>query len=191
MKRQVIGLVGTPASGKGVIAEYLKDIGFVVYSLSDILRNRLKAEGIKPTRDNMIALGNELRTKYGNDYLAATLKKTIDKTDDKCIVIDSIRNPGEAQFLKENLGAAIVTVTAPQKRSFEFMKKRNRQGDPKTWEEFTKVYDRELGIGQNESGLRLKDCIEKADIVMKNTGTIEDLKEKINNELHSRILKCR
>lgn len=186
MKRQVVGLVGTPASGKGIVAEYLKSKGFKIYSLSDILRDRLKTEGREPTRDNMVELGNKLRKQYGNDYLAASIKKIIEKTNDELIVIDSIRNPGEVKFLKDNLDALIIAVIAAPERSFEFMKKRNRHGDPETWKEFKKVYEKELGIGQDENGLQLASSMREADIKIENLGSKEELQLKAFDVLTSK-----
>ena len=65
----IIGLTGKNASGKGEVANYLKTKGFVYYSLSDVLREEATKRGLEHTRDNLINLGNELRKKYGANYL--------------------------------------------------------------------------------------------------------------------------
>ncbi len=65
----IIGLTGKNASGKGETANYLKSKGFVYFSLSDELREEAKEKKIVATRENLIALGNELRKNY-----MATLK---------------------------------------------------------------------------------------------------------------------
>ena len=42
----IIGLTGTKASGKGIIADILKEGGFVYYSLSDIVGEEAARKGL-------------------------------------------------------------------------------------------------------------------------------------------------
>ncbi|MBI2107815.1 AAA family ATPase [Candidatus Woesearchaeota archaeon] len=66
----IIGLTGKNASGKGEAAAYLKKKGFEYHSLSDILREEATKRGIEHARENLINLGNELRSQFGPNYLA-------------------------------------------------------------------------------------------------------------------------
>src|SRR3989344_3159820 len=73
----IIGLTGKNASGKGKAANYLKAKGFVYYSLSDELREEATKKKLEHSRDNLISLGNELRKKYGPNYLAQQINNKI------------------------------------------------------------------------------------------------------------------
>jgi len=66
----LIGLTGTNGAGKGEAAAFLRSLGYAYHSLSDILREELLARGLEASRDNLIAVGNELRETFGPDILA-------------------------------------------------------------------------------------------------------------------------
>src|SRR5436309_14640076 len=66
----LIGLTGRNAAGKGEVARYLQTKSFYYYSLSDVIRDEIRSRRLQPTRDLLIAVGNELRQKYGAKILA-------------------------------------------------------------------------------------------------------------------------
>ncbi len=142
----IIGLTGENCAGKGTVAEYLQKKSFYYLSLSDIIREELKAEGKALTRENLIEKGNELRESFGPSVLA---KKTVLKIQkDKNYVVDSIRNPAEVEELKKLKRFALFYVTAPADVRFERMKSREREEDPKTLEAFQKVEALEMENAQ-------------------------------------------
>ena len=127
-KRLVIGLVGPMASGKGVVADYLKAQGFAFESLSDRIREDMKARNIPLTRENLQNYGNYLREAYGNAVLA---QRTVDLLSDSGhnVCIDSIRNPGELLFLRESLGALIIGIDAPEDLRLVWYLERAKPGE--------------------------------------------------------------
>lgn len=173
----IIGLTGTKASGKGIVSEILKEKGFVYSSTSDRVREEAIERGnqnytIKDLQD----IGNELREGLGLGILA---KKTLEKLRGvKDIVIDGIRNPGEIEELKKQ-NAVIIAVDAPQKQRFERLIKRARFSDPKNWDDFIRMEQRDTGIGEANSGQQTSKCMEIADFRVINNGTLEELKTKI------------
>ena len=86
----IIGLVGRNAAGKGTVANYLKEKGFYYFSLSDVLRQEAEKRGLEENRENLIAIGNELREKFGAQVLAEKAVEILEK--DRNYVIDSIRS---------------------------------------------------------------------------------------------------
>ncbi len=180
----VIGLTGAKAGGKGEVAEYLKTIGFAYLSLSDIVRNeasRRKME--KYTTKDLQDIGNELRQQYGLGVLA---KMTIDEMQKMKLhkyVIDGIRNPGEVEELRKLENFYLIAVDAEQYRRWEFMQKRARASDPKTWEEFLVMDNRDRGSGEVKIGQQVSACINLADYKIENSGTLFELHEKIEEVL--------
>ena len=127
--RKVIGLVGTLGCGKGVVAEFLKQRGFSYLSLSDTLREIAAPLGLSDHRNTLIVIGTTLREKFGNDILArGAQQKVVSSKGD--FVIDSIRTALEVEFLKKELNAFVIGITASPERAFGFVRERNRQGDP-------------------------------------------------------------
>jgi dCMP deaminase len=177
----IIGLTGQNAAGKGSVANYLKAKGFEYCSLSDVLREEANKRGIVITRDSLQFLGNSLRAEFSNSVLADMVIERLE--DNKSYVIDSIRNPSEAEALKKLRGFVLVNVEAPLEIRFERIKARGRENDPKNLEEFRLI--EEIENSQDDAGLRIKECQEMADRVLLNIGELKELEARINAMLDS------
>ncbi len=177
----IIGLTGTKASGKGAVADILKERGFTYSSTSDRVREEAVSRGIPNyTIKELQEIGNEIREKFGE---AELVKRTFAKLkDEKNIVIDGIRNPGEIKELKKH-NATIIAVDAPLKTRFARLIKRARASDPKDWQGFLEMDKRDKGEGEKNSGQQVSVCISLADYKIENNGTIEELRAKIENIL--------
>jgi len=106
----VVGLTGQFGAGCTTVGEYLKETGFHYYSLSDIVKASLQErvgaieyEKLRKTKDIRRALqdeGNRLREPDAQAIakrVFAQIESDNRKNED--IVIDSIRNPKEVEFL--------------------------------------------------------------------------------------------
>jgi len=123
----IIGLTGTYSSGKDLVAGYLVSWGFEHFSLSDMLREESRRRGVKPNRDVLINLGNELRAKEGYSTLAQrALLKTAGGGD---YVISSIRHSEEAKLLLQKNNFYLVNVDAPIEKRFGWFDGREREED--------------------------------------------------------------
>lgn len=176
-----IGLTGPIGSGKGVLAEYFKDQGFYSISLSQILREIARKEGVPEERTALQDLGNSMREKHGAGYLGAEAYKRILSKGVFYSAIDGIRNPGEIAELRDSLESfLLISIDAERKRRWPWIQKRNKSSDPKTWEEFLIVDERDLGHGEKETGQAVAKCMKMADYHFDNDGTERDLIAKID-----------
>lgn len=180
--KKVIALVGPIASGKGVVAGYLEDKGYCSFSLSDRIREELTRQGMEITRSNLRDMAHKLRKDLGPDILAKRTADKAKKSGCEKIVIDAIRNPFEVRRIQEDLDAVVIGVNASQKRRYEFMQMRSRPGDIKTYDEFIKQDNEELASGVDHK-MNILDAIKKADYIIENDGTLEDLKSKVDDIL--------
>lgn len=174
----IIGLTGTLSSGKGIVANFLKEKGFVYLSLSDELRETAKEKKIELTRINLQNLGNELRKKEGAEVLAKRASKKIESQQYIKAIVDGIRNPAEIKELQKLKNFILVAVDAPQKIRFERMLARNRESDPKTFSEFLKVDARDRGRGERPDGQQVAKCMKMAKFFLINDGDLEKAKAK-------------
>lgn len=181
-----IGLTGTLASGKGVVADFLKEKGFAYFSLGDELREIARQRGIEITRKNLQDLGNQLRKESGGGVIAEIISKKIKEGKCNDAVIDSIRSPYEIEILRKLDNFFLVSIDAPWIYRFERIKSRNRENDPKTPEDFLKVETRDLGE-EEETGQQVGKCMKLADFNFYNTGSLEETKIKFEN-LYNQIL---
>jgi dephospho-CoA kinase len=175
----IIGLTGTMASGKDAVADILKKRGYVYLSLSDEVREEAKNRNIEVTRENLQALGNEMRKNEGPGILAQRVLMKI--TDpQKNYIINGIRNPAEVAELKNWPSFYLIAVDAPQQLRFQRMMTRNRPSDPKVFYMFMKADNKDQGIGEEESGQQVAACIKLADVSIFNDFSLERLIDKVN-----------
>ncbi len=173
-----IGLTGSLGAGKGVVSDYLKKKGFVYLSHSDELRELLKEKKIKITRKNLQDEGNRLREREGGNALTKRIINKIKNQKYNRIIVDSIRNPAEIEELRKLKNFFLIAVDAPKKIRFERIKERDRESDPKTWEKFIEVDNRDQGE-ENEKGQQVKKCIDMADFKLINDDSLEKVNKKI------------
>jgi dCMP deaminase len=174
-----IGLTGENASGKGEVAEDLKKRGFEYHSLSDAIRDEVRAQGLEPTRENLIETGNALRQEHGSAILAHRILRKID-TDTNC-VIDSIRNPAEVDALRRAGYFQLVHVQAEPERRFRRIVARGRESDPETYEDFLDLERREA---KGEAHAQNLDAVRQlADRGLENNGSLSELQENVDQLL--------
>ena len=173
----VFGLTGPNASGKGAVCDHLRSQGFVVYSLSDIIREELAARHEAPTRENMIRVGTELRAAGGAGVLAERLRPRLGQRE----VVDSVRNPSEVAVLRRVPGFRLVLVDAPAEVRFQRACRRGRVGDADTLEAFLALEARENST--NPAGQQLQATAALADGTIVNNGDLEQLRAAVDRLL--------
>ncbi len=172
----IIGLTGKNAAGKGEIAVFLKEGGFQYYSLSDVLREELEQRKMPVTRENLIQIGTELRTKYGPSVLANRILAKIEV--DKNYVIDSFRNPREVDAFRTLDRFRLIHVTSLPKIRFERICSRKRESDPVTLQEFERLEAIEAN-SPDPNAQQLDATAKLADVEFENNTTIEDLRNQL------------
>ncbi|MFP4082243.1 MAG: AAA family ATPase [Candidatus Aminicenantes bacterium] len=180
MKRgewRLIGLTGTNGAGKGEVAAFFKKRSYAYFSLSDLIREELQKRGEKISRDHLIQMGNRLRERFGPDVLA---RRVVKKIKGKA-VIDSIRNPKEVEFLRNQKNFILLAVDASVELRYQRVKKRGREESASTLDEFIKKEAQEMTNRQH--GQQLRNCMKLADYTIKNDHTIEALHKKLERLL--------
>ncbi len=170
----IIGITGTLGAGKGTIVEYLvSEQGFTHYSVRGFLREELERRGMPVNRDSLTAIANTLRAKHGSSYIAEQLFRKAREAKTHS-VIESIRTPGEIEALRKNQDFHLLAVDADPRIRYQRIRKRNSETDQISYQTFINNEEREMHsadpLKQNLSA-----CIEKADHVIMNNGTIADL----------------
>jgi len=176
----IVGLTGPNAAGKGEAAACLVRRGFAYHSLSDVVREEATARGLTHERENLIAVGNQLRSARGAGALATMVVPRLGHRD----VVDSIRNPQEVAALRQVRGFVLVGVTAPAWLRFERARARGRVGDGETREEFSRREEMENSLSPDEQQLRA--TLALTDHLIENSGTLADLDAAIGRLLAAR-----
>ncbi len=186
----IFGLCGYNASGKGEIANILKEKGYVYFSLSDIIREECEKRDLEKNRENLVAIGNEFREKRGANYFAEMILKKInlERNNNKNFIVDSIRNPKEVETLRQDKEFVLIGINAPIELRFSRSQSRGRNENALTLEEFIKQEEKEKSSKENAQ--QLDTVYKMADKYIYNDGSLEELKQRLdfvlNNERKKR-----
>ncbi len=175
----IIGITGTLGAGKGTVVEYLvKEKGFKHFSVRNFLVQELKKRNLPVNRDTMAELGNELRAKHGAGYIIEALYEQAEKEGNNA-VIESIRNPGEAESLKGKGDFYLLAVDARPETRYERIKIRGSDTDHITFDKFLSDEKREME-SPDPFKQNLGACMKLADYTLTNDGSIEDLHAEVD-----------
>jgi len=176
-----VGVVGQISAGKGELVRYLTEkLGFSSFSLSTVVHNELNKKRIsKFTRTMLQDEGDKLRRRYGDDILAKRIFRVIKEQKKDMFVIEGIRNPAEIKFFKKNKNFILIGVKANRKIRFARLLSRNRVWDPKTYGDFLKVDQRDLGLEQGKSGQQVGKCLLYCDYILTNNDSLENFEKKL------------
>ena len=172
----IVGVTGFFAAGKDTVAEILQERGFRHVSLSDIIREEIRARGEEVTIPRLTAVGNELRAANGPQVLAERALKQLPADGDA--VVTSIRHGAEVEALRRRPDFRMVFVDAPIRVRYERSRARARGGDPVSFFEFQSA-ERAQMTSRDPNSQQLANCRQMADVVIMNDGTVDNLKEKV------------
>jgi dephospho-CoA kinase len=182
---QIIGITGTLGAGKGTLVDYLlKEKGFKHYSVRQYLIDEMHRRGLAINRDNMVVTANDLREKNSPSFI-------IEQLYDRALaggadaVIESIRTPGEADFLRKKGKFILVAIDADPRLRYQRISERKSSTDNVDFETFIANEQREF-TATDPNKQNLKKCIEMADVVLFNNGTMQDLYDQFEEFLRKR-----
>ncbi|MDP4291057.1 MAG: AAA family ATPase [Bacteroidota bacterium] len=183
----IIGITGTLGAGKGTIVEYLTDHkGFKHFSVRAFLIVEIKKRGLIVNRDTMTRVANELRAQNSPSYIVDCLFEKAVASGENC-VIESIRTPGEIDSLRNKGRFILLAVDADAAIRYERVVLRNSETDRISFDTFIDNEQREMN-SDDPNKQNLHTCIQQADYVFSNNGTLDELTlqvEKVLREIEN------
>jgi len=178
----IIGITGTLGAGKGTIVEYLaKEKGYQHFSVRQYLTEVMRSRGLEVNRDNMVVTANELRAKHSPSFIIEELYRQAEESG-RDAVIESIRTPGEIDYLKGKGNFLLIAVDADPEIRYERIKSRGSSTDRVDYKKFLDDERREMN-STDPNSQNLQQCIARADIRLMNNGTIEQLIGSVEKQL--------
>jgi dephospho-CoA kinase len=105
---RVLGLSGQISAGKTTAGQYLKTKGYFYGRFSLVLADILKERGIKPTRESLQSIGEEVNKNLGQKWLCQQLILRLPREGN--IVIDGLRFPEDHIYLLESFGSSFKHI---------------------------------------------------------------------------------
>lgn len=181
---KIIGITGTLGAGKGTIVDFLvKEKAYLHFSVRQYLIEEIKGRGMIVNRDSMTNVANDLRANNSPAYIIEELYKEASAAG-KNSIIESIRTPGEIEYLKKQGDFILLAVDAKPELRFDRIKIRASETDKIDFATFTANEKREMN-SNDPNKQNLGKCIAMADIVLNNNGTVKELIDQLNNYLDS------
>ncbi len=183
----ILGLVGEMAAGKSTVTQYLKEhYSAVTFRFSDMLRDILDRIYVEPERHNLQILSTFIRQNYSEDIMSKVIAKDVQNSSARVIITEGIRRPSDIVYLSQLPGFHIIAINTDERTRYERIVQRRENPDDanKTWEQFR-------AEGQQESEQKIKEIAARADFMIDNNGTTEELHkqvEKIITEINLVIL---
>ena len=173
----VVGLAGMPGSGKSVVVDTARELGYAIVVMGDVVRQETTKRGLELTPENVGKVMLELRAEGGNYVIAQKcISKIAEQTSHK-VLVDGLRSLYEAEIFKENFAKFnLVAVHASPETRFNRLSNRHRSDDPTEWKAFKERDLRELGVG-------LGNVIAMAQQIIVNDNSFEYAKSKVRESL--------
>ncbi|POG56880.1 AAA family ATPase [Haloferax marisrubri] len=172
---RVIGTVGLPGSGKGELAEVAREAGVPVVTMGDVIREECRKRGLDPATDHG-KIATALREEEGDDAIAARSLPMVEQhlESNDVVLVDGLRSGVELDRFREAFGDdfVLVSVEAPFETRAERLLDRDRDDSDTDVEALKKRERRELDFGMG-------DAMDRADVVIQNTGTLAEYRETI------------
>ncbi len=181
MKKTILVVTGLPGSGKSEVSRDIRKRGMPTFITGDVIREEVSRRGLELNLESQELIARELRKEYGPDAPINMIEHKIRDSKSDIICVDGPRNIKEIELL-ENLGDVFLIVVECAKRArYKRLKKRGGPRDPDEWERFVWRDNKELERGMKS--LVRTNRFRK--YVIKNTGTLPDLKARISAVLKS------
>lgn len=181
----ILGITGTIGAGKGTVVDYLvKEKGFTHYSVRDAIAEEVVRRGLPINRPNLNEVGTDMRRKHGPTYFGDFFRAKAKEDGVDNFIIESIRNPKEAEKIK-SLGGHILIVDAPERIRYERVTGRGSHTDQVTFEEFKAHEAREMTTenSSDPSFMDMRAVMAQASATIVNDGTLQELHAKIDEAL--------
>ncbi len=181
LKALIIGLVGLPGAGKTTVAKYLEKKGFTRVTLSDFIKEEVVKEGITDfTREILQDYGNKMRDQFGPQVLAQLALNKMKTDGISKAVVDGIRNIHEVACLEAENNFHLVGIVAKPSVRYQRLLMSKGKSWVGSYKEFLQQEKREDHLGSQKLGLRVTDCLQKAQYTIYNDGSVEDFYKKLD-----------
>ena len=127
----VVGLSGMPGSGKSLVVDTARELGYSIVVMGDVIREETTKRGFDLTPANVGKVMLQLRADGGNTVVAQKCIPKIENQTSNKILIDGLRSLHEADAFKAHFtNFTLLAVHASPETRFNRLSARRRSDDP-------------------------------------------------------------
>jgi dephospho-CoA kinase len=173
----VVGLAGMPGSGKSLVVETARELGYDIVIMGDVIREETLKLGLDLTPANVGKVMLQLRADGGVIVVAQKCIPKIEVQEKNKVLIDGLRSLHEVEAFKAHFAKfSIAAVHASPETRFTRLSNRRRSDDSNGWAVFHERDMRELSVG-------LGNVIAMAEQMIINDVGVEEVKDRIAEAL--------
>jgi dephospho-CoA kinase len=180
-ERRLLLITGMPGSGKTTLADMLRDRGYKVFTMGDVIRHEIRMRNLEPTPENIGKMAEDIRKTGGEEAVAKRCVPLIIGEPNNKVALDGVRSLDEVYVFEEAFEVFTVAVHADPDTRYQRLKTRGRSDDPTNRQVFKERDHRELGFGMGNA-------IAMSDYIITNENGFDDLEkglEKVLRKLKS------
>jgi len=130
MKKIIIGLVGETGSGKDTVADYLeKEYDAKLMRFADPIKDTLSIYFDKLSKEDQAWLYSVFKDRFGANILSRAMRKKVQDSKDKLIIINGVRMPSDYEFIREFDNSKILYITASERTRWQRVTGRGEKSD--------------------------------------------------------------
>ena len=175
-KRRLLLITGMAGSGKTTLADLLREKGYTLFTMGDVIRQEVRMRNQPPTPENLGKMAESIRKTGGDAAVAQKCIPLIIGEPNPNVAIDGVRSLDEVYAFQEAFNTYLIAVHASPDTRFRRLKNRGRSDDPPNRQVFRERENRELGFGMGNA-IALSNCI------ICNEKGIEDLERELDKLL--------
>jgi dephospho-CoA kinase len=173
----VVGLAGMPGSGKSLVVEAARELGYAIVVMGDVIREETRKLGLELTPQNVGKVMLQLRADGGVTVVAQKCIPKIEAQESSKVLIDGLRSLHEVDAFKAHFAKfSIAVVHASPETRFNRLSNRRRSDDSNGWQVFRERDMRELSVG-------LGNLIAMAEQMIVNEDSVEETKAQVAEAL--------
>ncbi len=164
-----------PGSGKSIADEVLRESGFSIIIMGDIIREEVTQRGLNPTPENVGEVMIKIRREEGLAVVAKRCNPKIQRVTDNGIAVEGLRSLAEVYEFRRNFPYfKFIAIHASPLVRFQRIFGRNRSDDSTDWKTFVKRDLREIKVG-------IGSVISLADYMIVNEGSLQLFQSNIRD----------
>lgn len=177
MSQRVLGVVGLSGSGKSIVDEVAREMGFSIVIMGDVIREETAKRNLAPTPETVGKVMVEIRIEKGPAVVAKRCIPKIRKASTKQVLVEGLRSLAEVNEFRRSFDSfKVVAIYASPKIRFPRIFGRKRRDDSTDWQTFIERDLREINVG-------ISSVIVLADYIIVNEGSLQCFKTKVQKLL--------